>query len=208
MYTLYARAGAGSAAVEALLSELGVAHELINVAKEPDGSPPAWFRAINPRGEIPALKLPDGAVMAESAAMMIDLADRHPAAGLAPAIGSPERSQYLRWMVYGASAIYTSDLRGYYPARYSTDPGHAAAIKAKAVADTARDIGDFADALGNRVHILGDAFSAADIYMAMLISWDFDLAALFAARPRLKAYYDRIAARPAIRPVWDRNEMP
>jgi glutathione S-transferase len=207
MYKLYARKNSGSAAVEALLAVLGVDHELIDVKKEADGSAPSWYRAINPRGEVPGFELPDKSFMTESAAMMIHLADAHPQAGLAPAVGAPARAQYLRWMIYLAAAPYNSDLRMYYPARYSTDPAHASAIKAKAIIDLARDFDVFANQLGEGPFILGQTMSAADIYAAMLFTWSDDVAGLFARQPKLKRLYDAVAAVPAIQKVWDRNGM-
>jgi glutathione S-transferase len=208
MYKLYARKGAGSAAVEALLAVLGVAHEIVDVKKNGDGSPPDWFKAINLRGEIPALQMPDGSLMTESAAMMIHLADAHPEAGLAPAVGTSARAQYLRWLLYMASATYTSDLRMYYAQRYSIDPSHADGIKAKAIIDLARDFDIFAAEMGPGPFVLGDKISAADIYVAMLLTWSNDMDALFARQPKLKRLYDAVAAIPAVRIVWDRNEMP
>jgi GST-like protein len=62
--------------------------------------------AVNPLRQVPTLVYPGGEVMTESAAILIDLADRHPAANLAPHLDDPMRRQYLRWMLYVASAIY------------------------------------------------------------------------------------------------------
>jgi glutathione S-transferase len=207
MYKLYARRNSGSAAVEALLAVLGVVHELIDVPKDDAGLPPEWFGKINPRQEVPVLGLPDGSVMTESAAMMLHLADAHPEAGLAPAVGTTARAQYLRWMVYMAAAPYTSDLRMYYPHRYSTNTAHADAIKEQAIIDLARDFDVFADAMGVGPFILGDVMSAADFYAAMLLTWSNDVDALFAKQPKLKRLYEAVSAHAEIRRVWDRNGM-
>ncbi len=148
MFTLYSRPGSGSAAVEALFAELGVAFQLVDLPRSSDGSPSPEVTALNPRGEVPILRLSDDTLMTESAAMMIYLADLHPKAALAPAFAAPERAAYLRWMLYFASAVYMSDLRYFYPARYSVDAAHADAIKAKAAEHMDRDFAIFADALG------------------------------------------------------------
>jgi glutathione S-transferase len=208
MFKLYARPGAGSAAVEALLAECGAAFEIIDVLRDPDGTVPKSFQQINPRAEVPTLVLPDNSIMTESAAMMIYLADLYPVAGLAPAVTSPARSRYLRWMLYFATAVYAADLRMYYPARYSMDNAHAAGIKAKAIADMARDYEIFAEALGEGPFILGDKLSAADIYAAMLFSWAPDVPQLFARHANIKRLYNLVAARPLIATIWARNEMP
>jgi GST-like protein len=111
-------------------------------------------------------------------------------------------------MLYFASSVYMADLRFFYPVRYSTDPSHAASIKSKAAEHVARDFAIFAAELGSKKFILGDQFSAVDIYAAMLVSWAADLDALFGRHPNLKAHYQAVAARPKISPVWVRNNMP
>ncbi len=208
MFTLYARLGSGSVAVEALLAECDAAFRIETVASGADNLAYQTYLQINPRGEVPSLKLPDDSVMTKSAAMMIYLADYFSDCGLAPAITSPLRTTYLRWMIYFASAVYMADLRFYYPQRYSTDISHAEFIKAKAVEHMDRDFAIFAEALGQGPFILGDAFSAVDIYAAMLVSWVPDLDALFERHPNLKTHYGAVASRPKIAPVWLRNEMP
>ena len=208
MFKLYARPGAGSAAVEALLAECGIAFEIIDVLRGPDGTVPQSYQQINPRAEVPTLVLSDNSIMTESAAMMIYLADLHPAAGLAPSVTSPLRARYLRWMLYFATAVYMADLRMYYPARHSTDVAHAAGIKARAIEDMGRDFDIFAKELGEGPYILGSKLSAVDIYAAMLISWAPDVPQLFARHANIKRLYDLVAARPSIAKAWARNEMP
>ncbi len=208
MFTLYARPGSGSAAVEALLCEVGAEFRVDDVARMENGSVPTSYLKINPRGEVPALRLPDDSVMTESAAMMIYVADLFPKAGLAPAIDASTRGTYLRWMLYFASAVYMADLRYFHPDRYSTDRSHADCIKAKAKDHMDCDFAIFAEALGQGPFILGEVFSAADIYAAMLLGWAPELDALFGRHPNLKSYYNAVAQRTKIAPVWARNEMP
>ena len=205
MFTLYMRSGSGSAAVEAILAECGVAIHLVDVPR--DGQGFDNYLAINPRGEVPSLRLPDNSLMTESAAMVIYLADLYPQVRLAPAAGSPLRAAYLRWMLYFASAVYMADLRYFYPARHSVDPAAEAGIKAKAEIDLNRDFDIFAKALGQGPYILGEVFSAADIYAAVLISWAPDIEAVFARHQNIKRHYELVAARPKITPVWKSNSM-
>ncbi len=208
MFKLYSRRNAGSAAVEALLAELGAAVELVDVPRNADKSIPYWFKAINPRGEVPTLVLPDNSLMTESAAIMIYLADLYPQSGLAPAPSSPLRARYLRWMVYFATAPYSSVLRMYFPERYSVDVSDAAAIGSKAAIDFKFDWDVFAEVLKAGPFILGDMFSAADIYAAMLMGWSDDIEELFARHTNLRNLYEGVVARPAVASVWARNEMP
>jgi glutathione S-transferase len=216
MHKLYARKNAGSAAVEALLMLAEMPCEIIDVPRQADRSIPPWYCAINARGEVPALVLPDGSLMTESAAIMIYLADlpecmADDGSRLAPAPADGVRPSYLRWMIYLATAPYMSDLRLYYPERYSTDPSHAAAVKARAIADYERDMAYLASGIsghGSGPFICGNQLTAVDIYAAMLISWAPDMEKLTKSQSRLLELYRAVAAVPAIRKVFDRNDMP
>ncbi len=146
--------------------------------------------------------------MTESAAIMIFLADAHPEARMAPAIETTARAHYLRWMIYLATTAYNSDLRMYYSDRYSTDPAHAEAIKAKAIIDLSRDLEIFAQGMGEGPFILGDKISATDLYAAMIISWSNDVEGVFEKHSKLKQLYEAVTANAKVRAVWDRNEMP
>ena len=207
MYKLYARPGAGNVCVEAMLAECAAAHEVIALDRDAQGNLPESLRAVNPMMQVPTLVLPDGQIMTESAAIMIHLGDAFPQSALAPLVSSPQRAPYLRWMVFMATTLYMSDLRLYYPHKYTTEPSSIDGIKAKAAADMDDEFAVLAGVLGAKPYLLGDKMSALDIYAAMLINWGPDVAALGAKHPNLKALHDRVASRPAIAPVWARNGM-
>jgi glutathione S-transferase len=202
MYTLYARAGAGSQAPEALLELVGADYALEPVER---GAASESFRKLNPLGQVPVLVLPGGEVLTESAAIMIHLADSFPEARLAPAIGDPGRGQYLRWMLFLATTIYMDDLRLIYPQRYTDDPAGAPFVKSAAARQIEANFAVYAAALGDRHFMLGDKMSGLDIYAAMLATWMPDVPAFLAAHPNMKATYDRVVAVPAVGRVWVRN---
>lgn len=204
MYTLYARDWAGSLAVEALLAACGAAYEVVVVGRKADGTYEDTFLAINPKAEVPTLQLPDGSVMTESAAMMIHIAEQFPEAGLAPRAGEAGRAQFLRWQVFFATAAYMSNLRLFYPERYTNDAAGTEGIKARAAETLDQEFAIYAGALGGRRFMLG-RFSALDIYAAMLVSWAPDPAALFTRHPNLKRMYDAVLENDAVRRVWARN---
>lgn len=206
MYTLYMRSGSGSAAVEAVLAECGADYQLVDVPRSGHGFED--YLSVNPRGEVPSLRLPSDSLMTESAAMLIYLADLYPQSRLAPGLDSPLRPIYLRWMLYFASAVYMADLRYFYPVRHSVEPDAEAGIKAKAEIDLNRDFDIFANALGHGPYILQEVFSAVDIYATMLVSWAPDIKALFARHPNIQRHYALVAARPKITPLWKSNGMP
>lgn len=207
MYTLYARDGSGNAAVEALLAEMGQDYRLEIVTKDASGAAPAAYRAINPLGQVPALGLPDGTVMTESAAIMIYLADQHGAGKLAPAQNDPLRPAYLRWMIFLAASTYTADLRFFYADRYTSAAGSAQGVREAARRDMARDYALLSDELGSKPYFLASGFSGLDIYAAMLTAWAEDLPQLFATHPNLGEHFRRVAERPLIAPIWQRNGL-
>src|SRR3954470_23375882 len=200
MYTLYARAGSGSAIVEVLLEEIKADYRIETVGRGDDA--PAGYADINPLGQVPTLILPDGTVMTESAAITIYLADQFPALGLAPDLDSPQRPEYLRWLIFLATNVYVSDLRIYYSERYSTDPSHGRGIRDAAVERMAREWDVYAAALGQKPFILGDSISAVDLYAAMLATWNVDVPVFFRRHANIKAMYDRVRRRPSVSKVW------
>lgn len=206
MYKLYARNQAGSMAVEALLAACEAQYEVIVLNRREDGSFEDFFHAINPKAEVPTLVLPDGSVMTESAAMMIHICEQYPKSGLAPLPGEAGRAQFLRWQVYLAAALYGSDLRLFYPERFTTDAAGAEGVKERAAQMMMQEFAIYADALGSRVFMLGK-FSALDIYAAMLCSWAPDMGVLFATHSNLKRMYDAVLENAAVKRVWERNGM-
>jgi glutathione S-transferase len=195
-YRLYGWSGSGSVAVQAALEECGAPYQRIWVSKEPAAI--AEYRKINPMGRVPALALPDGTVMFESAAMLIHLAGAYPEARLAPQAGTSRHAQFLQWMVFLSANVYETALRLYYSDRYSTGGAAAAAgIREKATADYLAHLELIAGSLGP--YVLGDHYSAADLYLYMLASWaPGEQSALHARIPALGMHAARLSARPAV----------
>jgi glutathione S-transferase len=148
------------------------------------------YLAINPMGKVPAVTW-RGVTVTECAAICAWLADACPEAGLAPAFDDPARGTYLRWLFFTAGPV-------------------EAAVTAKALgllapADKAGMAGygtfeQVVDALEQAVTpgpwILGDRFSAADVYVGSQILWGLQFGTL-PARDAFKAYAQRLAGREA-----------
>ena len=196
MYKLYGRSGSGSMAVQVMLEELGVPYERVWIGRDP--AEIAQFRATNPTGRVPALGLPDGSVMFESAAMLIHLAGINPQAGLAPPTGSSRHATFLQWMVFLSANVYEAVLRIYYPARY-TSRGEADAdvVRQQGIADYCAHLAIIARALGP--YVLGAEYSIVDVYLYMLVCWyPGEKAELYLQIPALEAHAKRLAARPSV----------
>ena len=102
-YTLYGRPGSGSLAVQVALEESAVPYERVWVGSE--AADVERFRKINPTGKVPALELPEGTVMFESAAMLIHLALENDRAKLAPPPGTPRHAIFLQWMSFMSANV-------------------------------------------------------------------------------------------------------
>ena len=117
-YVVYGQKGTGSVPVEATLLLLGEAYELVE--RRPGDDRPAG----NPMRQVPVLRLTDGELMTESAAIPIHLADSHPGARLAPALDDPRRPAFLRWMTYVSAQIYALVWVRDDPGRLAADEAH------------------------------------------------------------------------------------
>ena len=206
MYKLYWAKGTGAMAAQALFEEIGADYEkiAIDLSKKENRSPE--YLAVNPTGQVPALVLPDGTVMTESAAMLLHITDRHPGAKLAPPAGSPESARFQRWLLFMATTIYNADLRLFYADRFTTDPDGVDGVMAAARADMDRCFAILNDALEPGPYLLDETFSAVDIYLWMLTQWHPDLKRLQADNPRIKRLAGLVEARPAIARVWAENK--
>ena len=198
-YKLYGRPGSGSLAVQMALEEIGAPYERIWVGSS--AADVAQFRATNPTGRVPALMLPDGTVMFESAAMLIHLAQSSPKSALAPEPATPGHAAFLQWMVFLSANVYEAVLRIYYSARYSTrGEADVEAIRDQGTADYHSFLGIISQGL--EPYVLGGSFSIADIYLYMLASWHPGSRTELDARlPKLAAHAKIVAARPAVAKV-------
>lgn len=207
-YILYASEGTGSAVCEAVLALTGIAHRRIDVKINSSEGPDPELVTVNPLGQVPVLKMPSGEILTESAAIVLYLADLVPEKGLAPLPSDPSRARYLRWMAFLASAIYPSELRKYYPERYTSDPAGAEAVRDAAITRLTREFAVLAAGLGTAPYILGDKLSAVDIYAAMMVGWEENQEGMRDVFPGLIQLGQRVAAHPLIRPIWERNSLP
>jgi glutathione S-transferase len=206
MYKLYWARGSGAMAPQALFEEIGAEYEKIVIDFEKQEHKSEEFLSVNPMGQIPALVLPDGTLMTETAAMLVQIVDRHPELKLAPLAGSAERARFSRWLFFLASNVYPTTLRFYYSERYSTDPGAAEGIKAAAAEDLDDQFEILDAALDPGPYLLGETYSAVDIMLWMLVQWHPDPTRLFEKAPRVMKTAELVRERPAIARTWREHE--
>ncbi|MCX7888242.1 MAG: glutathione S-transferase family protein [Rhodobacteraceae bacterium] len=203
-YRLYGRRGSGSACIEAALAECGVPFEFVEVPRAPESEGMRALVALNPRGQVPVLILPDGSAVTESTAILFHIADAHPESRLAPEPGSFARAHHDRWLLFLQANNYEAALRYFYPDRYTTAPGGADGVKDAARDYILRHFGLVESAMADGSYPVGPELTLADIYLWMLFNWH--PADFFGERfPRISALAARVAARPAIAPIHRLN---
>lgn len=201
-YHLYAAPATASLCVHWMLIELGEAFDLtlLDLAQQ-EHKTPAYLR-LNPNGRVPTL-LVDGQPHFEAAALLMWLAERH--GRFAPALGSAERGAYLQWMFHLANTLMPAFRAWFYP-QEPAGAGQEEAAKAQARSVIEACWGRVNDALADdRAYLLGEALSAADFLLTMLVRWSRNMPRPAECWPQLAAYSERMRARPALQEVHRRE---
>lgn len=198
MYALYYFPGNASLLPHMMLREIGAPFELRLVDRAKDAQKSPEYLRLNPNGRIPVL-IDGDLVLYETAAIALHLIDRHPEAGLAPELGSPERSLFYRWMIHLTNTPQAEYRAWFYSEEHVSNPAAAPAVKAAAEQRLYGMFDRIADQLGAGPWLLGERFSAADLFLFMLMRWGRAMPRPPRAVPALNALAERVLARPAVR---------
>ncbi|KPC55177.1 glutathione S-transferase family protein [Amantichitinum ursilacus] len=117
MYTLYGTTGSGAAVVAAALAVIGAQYRNVDASSWDEGPGRDELARINPLVQIPTLILPEGTVMSESGAILIELGLRHPESGLLPQEPAA-RARVIRGLVYLGANNYAATGINDYPERW------------------------------------------------------------------------------------------
>jgi glutathione S-transferase len=150
---------------------------------------PAYL-AVNPMGKVPALRHGD-TVVTEAAAICAYLADAFPQAKLAPPPGDRLRAPYYRWLFFAAGPIEASvsnkALGFIVPPEREPSIGYGSFERVMKTLE---------DAVSSANYLVGDSFTAADVYLGSQIGFGLMFGTL-EKRPAFERYWQRISARPA-----------
>jgi glutathione S-transferase len=197
MLALYYFPGNASLLPHMMLREIGAEFELRLVDRGQNAQKSAEYLKLNPSGRIPVLV--DGSlVLFETAAVALHLADKYPQAGLAPALGSSERAEFYKWMIHLTNTPQAEYRAWFYPHEHVSDEAAAPAVKQAAGERLNRMFDVISEQLGDRTWLLGDRFSAADLFLFMLIRWGRGMPRPPRSIPNLNALAERVLARPAV----------
>jgi glutathione S-transferase len=180
-----------------MLEEAGAPYtpHLINLEKgEQKGGD---YLSINPMGKVPAIRH-RGVVITEVPAIITYLGDVFPAAGLAPVVNDPQRGAYLRWMFFGVAVDYAivDKMLERPPASRPMAVGYGNHADVMNVLEAA---------ISETPYLLGERFTAADVYIGSEISFGLRTKAI-EPRPAFQSYLARVNDRPASKRVGEISE--
>ena len=172
-----------------MMEEIGEPYEAVNLdygtsMKAPD------YLAVNPMGKVPALTHGD-VVVTEGAAICTYLADAFPARELSPALTDARRGPYLRWMFFGAGPVEAAVTNSYM--QWEAPEDKRAMIGYGSFKDVLNALEQL---VGQGPYLLGDRFTALDVYLGSQIIWGTQFGTM-EARPGFEDYVARVTARPA-----------
>jgi len=188
--------------LRAALAEAGVAYDFVPVDLDKDENKTAAYLAVNPHGKVPALLDGDFA-LPESNAILWYLADGHPKSGLAPAPDGTiatlrARARIAQWLDFAQTTLYAAYAE-WWNAALGDEPTRRSDVAEAALGKLRRGLGVMETVLATRDYIATPTFSVADLSNASMV---FALMRRLpdeplAKFPRVRAWYDRVAARPS-----------
>jgi GST-like protein len=191
--------GCGSVIAEAALVLAGIAYDREEVDYTQPGPARDRLLAVNPLGQVPAVILPDGGVMTETAAIALYIDELVPGAGLFPAPGDPLRRNALRWLVFLVAAVYPTFTYGDEPEKWVGEAGPALRDATHAHRQALwRQV----EAAAKGPWFLGPRFSMLDVYLAVMTRWRPRRAWFAEHCPRLAAIAAALDDDPRLRALW------
>ncbi|HEV7557673.1 MAG TPA: glutathione transferase GstA [Kofleriaceae bacterium] len=192
-YTLYYAPSACSISPHIALREAGLPFQLdkVDLRNKKLASGGDWL-AINPKGYVPALRLPSGEILTEGAVMVQYIADQAPASGLAPPNGTMERVRLQEWLHFIATELHKG-MSPFYNALAGED--YRKQLEERLAGRWAL----FASALHGKPFVMGDHFTIVDGYaFYVLRAWQHSVKKDLARWPELVDYYARLSVRPSV----------
>lgn len=186
---LYYAPGACSLSPHIVACEAGIPLDLekVDLSAKKTASGEAYGQ-VNPKGYVPALRLDDGSVLTEGPAIVQYLADRKPAAGLAPHAGTIERYRLQEWLGFLNSEIHKA-----WGALFSPKADRGPVIE-----KLNQRLQFLNGELDRRPYLLPGGFSVADAYLFTLLNWAGFTRVDLSPYPALVKYAARIKARPKV----------
>jgi len=202
MYRLYGKPYTMSMVPEGAMDEIGVDYELIELPEGRSTDPD--YLALRADGLVPTLVDGD-LVVIEGSAITMHLADAHPDAGLAPPVGSAERTRWYEWMLYLNSMVHPAVANEFHADWYTDEESGVEGVRRQA-RKTADDLWHQIDAaIAGRPWLTRETFTTADILFLTEAYMHWDYPAMFARETNVAGLVGRIQARPKMAALLQRH---
>ena len=188
--TLYTNPNSRGRIIRWLLEECGADYEVVPVPYGENGTKSADYLAVNPMGKLPAVKYGD-AVITETAALITFLAELFPEKNLIPAVGTAERGEFYRWLMFAQHAEYA------FMDKWHGIPETPERKRSIGYGSFDEVVATLTKFLHGKEYALGDHFTALDLYLSGLIAWGIMRAQVLDMDSELGAFMKPHAARPA-----------
>ena len=212
MLKIFGAVGSGSVPIEAMLTLAGIPYELVEAVTWEDEAARKLVETVNPLRQVPALVLPSGEVMTESAAILIHLGLTVPDGALLPQLPGP-RAQAIRGLVFIAANCYAAISVLDFPERWSLGADDAAAVKL-CIQRGARHrlhlhwemfADQFLPLAGAEPFLNGAAPGALDLLAAVVSRWSGARQHLQAVRPDFHALLRRVDTHPPLAALFEHH---
>jgi GST-like protein len=202
MLTIFGAVGSGSVPIEAALTLLEVPYQVVEAVTWQSEEARHRVEKVNPLRQVPALVLPSGEIITESAAILIYLGDLHTPGRLAPGLGSSERGQYLRWMTYVSAAIYSFAWIKDDPLRIAANPEDGARIISRVHDRIVFCWQEMDRQIVPGRYILGDNLTVLDLYVAVISRFSPGRTRFCESAPKMADIVRRVDDEPRLEDFW------
>ena len=202
MLTLYYGPGACSMASHIVLEESGEKYEgrKVNLAQGEQRSPE--YLKVNPHGKVPALRLDNGEVLTENAAILPTLGKGF---RLWPSDPKAE-SLALSWIGYFSSTVHPAHTHVARPERFSADPAAHAGIKDAGLKAFHGYLKEIDGLYAGKDWLFGD-FTVVDPYAFVFYAWGVRRELPMQELKNYSAFRDRMLKRPAVQRVVEDEKV-
>ena len=189
---LYFSPGACSLSPHIVLRETGMKFDLEQVnnqEKKTKSGVDYW--TVNGKGQVPVLEFDYGERLTEGPVIVQWIADQNPSAGLIPAAGKPERYRVQEWLNFTTSELH----KVFAPLFRPTTPDAYKQIAKENIAGRFKWVDE---KLAGKQYLMGDTFTAPDAYLYVMTRWAKRIGMEMDQWPHLKAFSERVEARPKV----------
>ncbi|HSX51459.1 MAG TPA: glutathione S-transferase family protein [Cellvibrio sp.] len=200
MYKLFYYPRNASFAPHMLMAEMGLDYSLVLVDRKTEAQKDSEYLKLNPTGRIPTL-LVDGEPIYESAAICLLLCERHSDKNLIPPAGTLARAKFYQWLFYLNASLQPELMVYFYPQKHIADPLGKDAIKQAQQIRITQMFALLDQELDDKEFLLGDALSACDFVLFMLLHWGRDFESPPLSFLNLRRFLRNFAKRDSVKQV-------